>query len=440
MNQDVEEELDKYMNQEEWTEQKWEAITTWFHHRFIGEDKLNVMMAEQSILIASAARRNKHLSTDWEDYINEELQTITEEQIFDMFGDSRKYAEVNFTAWFNGNHSMTLSIDVTKANLQKLVQLHENLEAHGIVIDDDNSKCMKLLKRKDTGLIVDDNCKNRYSLSYQDLKTYWNQYDLTKAKGGICVKTEFNEIQNMMRCQCIFDYKHNNGMVKRYRKFKNKVKRDRKKCKNNNNNTNNNVISKNRNNWDCFHEKSFLLESHWFVHCGNACIWRDQYVFETSSYELKINGGEKYNVSINKIYNIDDIVLVIVDCISAAEGIIFQTDHLDQIEDKIQDLLKTMSYIQFRLKDMNKDNVDGIKLILSDAMIERNNTHCNYKGCLKSIMKLSKVLCRGCRSIYYCCKKCQKLDWKRHRYRCFRNRLSTERHSLKNKRYLFDWA
>ena len=208
----------------------------------------------------------------------------------------------------------------------------------------------------------------------------------------------------------------------------------------NNNNTNNNVISKNRNNWDCFHEKSFLLESHWFVHCGNACIWRDQYVFETSSYELKINGGEKYNVSINKIYNIDDIVLVIVDCISAAEGIIFQTDHLDQIEDKIQDLLKTMSYIQFRLKDMNKDNVDGIKLILSDAMIERNNTHCNYKGCLKSIMKLSKVLCRGCRSIYYCCKKCQKLDWKRHRYRCFRNRLSTERHSLKNKRYLFDWA
>ena len=397
------------------TDNKFEDLGIRFHHYMLHTEKMNEIMCEQSILIASAARRKKGLSSDWEDYINEELEIISENQIIEMLGNSPKV--VNFTALFK-DKEMKLNIDDNNDYFDAMVH---GAQTKGIIIDDDDSDTLKLLTRKDAGLTVDDNCQNRYGLSYQDLKNYWKHYDVTKAKGGICTKTEYS-----MPCQCIFDYKHNNDMVKRYSKFKDMI-----------------TIK----NWDLYHKKEFGLglRSPWFLHCGNACIWSGQYVGTIEHghalYEIKINGGYKYNCSINKIYNIDDIVLVIVDKIVLIDkGGLFQTDHLDEIENKIQDLLKNMPYIQFRLKNMNKDNVDGIKLILSNAMIKRNQMHCNYNQCLKSVTNEKKILCSGCRSIYYCSKKCQKLDWKAHRCRCFRNRLSTERHLLKNKTYLFDWA
>ena len=383
-------------------------------------DKRNAILAEQGILIAAAARRCKDVSSDWKYYKDEDLKIMNGKQ-FEEKMQHNKYL-INYTALFS-DRGMRYRLDnISNGELDKMISSNDVKfnEFRSVFIDEDSN--IKILYRKDAGLGVDDDCKSRYSLSYDDLKNYWTEYQVINSKGGICTETD-----NLLGCHYVFDYRANVKMVDKYDKLKKLVKEK----------------------WYIFKKKCNV--SHWFFNCGNACIWSGEYIGtkkgKNRMYKIDINGGYKYKMRFNKIYNIDETVLVIVDSIEAEEGVVFETNHLDEIQNKIENyLLKIMHYIQFRLNNMGKDNVDAIKLVLSNKMIKRNKNHCNNGRCLKSISKEKvndinrRILCSGCKTIYYCSKRCAKMDWKMHKNICFRNRLSSNKRLSRNKTYLFDWA
>ena len=408
----------------QWNDEIMQVIAVEGYERIFKLEKRTVFLAEQGILIAAAARRSKDFSLEWEYYKDEDLEIMNEEEFHEK-QQEYKYL-INFRTLFKDN-GMRFGLDITNEEFDKLLISNPvGFNQLRSAFMDEYSN-IKILYRKDAGLGVDVDCNSRYTLSYEDLKNYWIQYDVLKAKGGICVQTE-----NLLGCRYIFDYRNNINIVHKYEILKKRYKMKK---------------------WYGFQKYNL---SHWFFNCGNACIWNGEYIGtdknrkkgKNALYKIEITGGYKYKMRFNKIYNIDDIVLVIVDCIEADKGVVFETNHLDEIEDKIENyLLKTMAYIQFRLNDMGKNNVDAIKLVLSNKMIKRNKTHCNNGRCLKRIKKRKsndekkpRILCKGCGTIYYCCKKCANKDWNVHKNRCFRNRLSTNRRLSQNKSYLFDWA
>lgn len=72
-----------------------------------------------------------------------------------------------------------------------------------------------------------------------------------------------------------------------------------------------------------------------------------------------------------------------------------------------QTRLQLIEYMTpFQLKNGPTDKRDTLRVINNMAQLKE----CNNKKCLKKGGFLMK--CKGCRSVFYCSKKCQKIDWK----------------------------
>lgn len=120
---------------------------------------------------------------------------------------------------------------------------------------------------------------------------------------------------------------------------------------------------------------------------------------------------------------------------SASEDVAVYSVLLDCICVCVNDYAIHLAKVKEKLQELDKTDFDGIQISIVDRRQKALCSNCWY--CTKKLEEKKKKKCKGCKIAVYCCRRCQKRDWKLHKKFCKQKRLVID--DQKNKRYMHDW-